>query len=933
MERRMTFAFLRRTLAAAAGLAVLGPAQAAAQPRPTQPTQPPAFAITNARVVIAPGRTLERATVLVNRGVIREVGADVDVPAGAWTVDGTGLTVYPGLIDAMTTLGQETAPAGQGGGGFGGAGGFGQDVDPDQYSWGPEDRPGTFTWLSAADELDASDERFERWRNAGFTTALAAPASGFVTGDGAMLNLAGGRAREMVVANRVATRVNLQARGFPGYPGSLMGSFAYLKQLYMDGRHYDDVWTAYEEDPVGKVRPEWDRALDPIRDALRQQRPVLFPASGAVEIRRALQTAEVMDLPVIVYGAQGAWDAAELLGEAGTPAIVDLDWPAAPADGEDQDPDLRTLRTREYAPTTPAALARAGVRFAFTADGLRNPDEARAKIRVAIERGLSPDDALRALTVWPAEIFGVQDRLGTIETGKIANLVVADGDLFTAGTRLEWVVVDGRPFEMAEAPARMAGGNGPGRARPGGPPGADAPDEDPDAEPEDAEETSTAPVPMADDAGPYRDDAVTVIRGATVVTVTGPTIENGTVVIRDGRIAAVGGADAAVPSGARVVDGTGMYLSPGIIDAHSHIAAGAINEGSVNVSAMVSIEDVVDPDDISIYRALAGGVTSINILHGSANPIGGRNAVIKLRWGADAPGLAFEGAPPGIKFALGENVKRDRNPDRYPGSRMGQQDVIRQAFLDARAYMARWDAYEAARSRGDGDALPPRRDLKLETLAEILRGERLVHAHSYRGDEILQLLRTAEEFGVRIATLQHVLEGYKVADEIAAHGAGASTFSDWWAYKVEAYDAIPYNAALMTERGVLVSINSDSGEEMRHLNQEAAKTMKWGGLSEEEALKLVTLNPAIQLGVQDRVGSIEVGKDADLVLFNAHPLSMDAVVQKTYVDGKLYFDIELDRERQRAIEAEKEALMEKQRGSSRTRVVTDGPQAHQEEAR
>jgi imidazolonepropionase-like amidohydrolase len=238
--------------------------------------------------------------------------------------------------------------------------------------------------------------------------------------------------------------------------------------------------------------------------------------------------------------------------------------------------------------------------------------------------------------------------------------------------------------------------------------------------------------------------------------------------------------------------------------------------------------------------------------------------------------------------------------------------------------MARWEAYEAASARGDDDALPPRRDLKLETLAEILRGERLVHAHSYRGDEILQLLRTAEEFDVRIATLQHVLEGYKVADEIAAHGAGASTFSDWWAYKVEAYDAIPYNAALMTERGVTVSINSDSGEEMRHLNQEAAKTMKWGGLSREEALKLVTLNPAIQLGVQDRVGSIEVGKDADLVLFDAHPLSMDAVVQQTYVDGKLFFDIRLDAERQRAIEEERKALMEKQRGRTGARVVTDG---------
>ena len=236
------------------------------------------------------------------------------------------------------------------------------------------------------------------------------------------------------------------------------------------------------------------------------------------------------------------------------------------------------------------------------------------------------------------------------------------------------------------------------------------------------------------------------------------------------------------------------------------------------------------------------------------------------------------------------------------------------------AYQARWSDYETKRSRGE-NALPPRRDLKLDALAEILRGERMVHAHSYRGDEILQLLRLAEEFGFRIATLQHVLEGYKVADEIAAHGAGASTFSDWWAYKVEAYDAIPYNAAIMVERGVLVSINSDSGEEMRHLNQEAAKTIKWGGLSEEQALSLITINPATQLGVEETVGSIEVGKDADIVIYDRHPLSSYSVVQKTFVDGKLYFDIDGDRERQRAIEEEKAALTEGQQ--ARPRVTTD----------
>ena len=406
----------------------------------------------------------------------------------------------------------------------------------------------------------------------------------------------------------------------------------------------------------------------------------------------------------------------------------------------------------------------------------------------------------------------------------------------------------------------------------------------------------------------------TVIRGATVLTMTGATHSPGAIRIRDGRIVEVG-ASVAVPEGAAVIEADGLFVMPGIVDAHSHIAAESINEGSVAVSSMTGTGDVVDPYDINIYRELAGGVTTSNILHGSANPIGGLNVVIKHRWGEDAEGLVLEGAPPGIKFALGENPKRSRGMPagverRYPATRMGVQDVIRQAFIEAEAYRKAFADHEAAKARGER-ALPPRRDMKLEPLVEILEGERLVHAHCYRQDEILQLLRLAEEFGFRIATLQHVLEGYKVADEIAAHGAGASTFSDWWAYKVEAYDAIPYNAALMTERGILVSINSDSAEEARHLNQEAAKTVKWGGMTEEQALAMITINPAIQLGIGDRIGSIEVGKDADLAVFDRHPLSTYAVNQMTFVDGEMLFSREQDRVMRESAAAERAELLRK----------------------
>jgi imidazolonepropionase-like amidohydrolase len=414
-----------------------------------------------------------------------------------------------------------------------------------------------------------------------------------------------------------------------------------------------------------------------------------------------------------------------------------------------------------------------------------------------------------------------------------------------------------------------------------------------------------------------------VIQNATVWTMAKGKFV-GSVVVKDGKIDQVG-PKVLVPPGAKVIDATGQHLIPGIIDCHSHIAAEAINEGSVSVSAMVGIEDVINPDDIAIYRALAGGVTTANVLHGSANSIGGKCSVIKMRWGKDAQGLHFEGSTPGIKFALGENPKRSGNVSRdpfgggaparqprYPATRMGVEDVIRQAFTDAVEYRQVWKDYRDRTAKGE--RLPePKRDLKLEPLVEILEGKRFVHAHSYRADEILMLLRVADDFGFKVRTLQHVLEGYKIAKEIAAHGAGASTFSDWWSYKVEAYDAIPYNAAIMHKKGVLVSLNSDSAELMRHLNTEAAKAMKYGGVSEEDALAMVTINPAKQLAIDKYVGSIEPGKQADLVLYDKNPLSNYTKVLRVWIDGDQYFDRDKDVSDRAAKAARKKTLLDKER--------------------
>lgn len=410
-----------------------------------------------------------------------------------------------------------------------------------------------------------------------------------------------------------------------------------------------------------------------------------------------------------------------------------------------------------------------------------------------------------------------------------------------------------------------------------------------------------------------RGEADTLIRNATILTVSHGTLPNSDLLIRNGKIAAVG-PNLQAGANARVIDATGKYIMPGIVDAHSHSMLDVVNECTLSVTSMARTRDVLNPTDVDLYRALAGGVTALNILHGSCNPIGGQNTVVKIRYGRPAEEMIFEGAPPGIKFALGENVKRSNSQPglgqqrRYPATRMGVEETIRDAFTRARDYKAQWDEYRAATKRGDKNLIMPRRDLQLDPLIEILEGKRLVHAHCYRADEILMLINLAEEFGFKIRTFQHVLEGYKVAKEIARHGGGASIFADNWAYKIEAYDAIPYAAAILTRAGVNVSVNSDSDERARRLNIDAAKLMKYGDLTEEEAMRTITLNPAQQLGIQDRVGSIDVGKDADFSIWNGHPFSVYSRVDTTFVDGNIYFDRQQDLARRADILRERAQL-------------------------
>jgi imidazolonepropionase-like amidohydrolase len=387
-----------------------------------------------------------------------------------------------------------------------------------------------------------------------------------------------------------------------------------------------------------------------------------------------------------------------------------------------------------------------------------------------------------------------------------------------------------------------------------------------------------------------------LIKGGTLLTITKGTQESTDVLIKDGKITQIG-KDIQAPQGFKIIDATGMYVMPGIIDAHSHAGIDAVNEATNPVTSEVFTGDAINPFQIELYRALGGGVTTIHAMHGSANAIGGQCETIKLRYGVKDPdALRMEGAPRTIKFALGENPTRVHGAGNniVPRTRMGVEFVIREAFSKAKEYNEAWERYNKSNSVKGFRGAPPAYDLRLQTLADILKGDIIVHCHSYRADEIYTLLKICEDFGIKKLVLQHVNEGFKVAPELARFGAMASVFADWWAYKFEVYYSTAYNAAILTRNGVTTSINSDDGELMRHLYHEAGKTQKYGALSDDEALALITLNPAKQLGIENRVGSLEVGKEADVAIFKGHPLSSYAIPMVTIVDGVVRFDREKD---------------------------------------
>lgn len=970
---------------------------------------PQNFALTNIEAIPRPGKSIPAATLLVEGSTITALGVGVKIPDGFKTIDLSGKRVYAGMIDAWSEV--EVS-----------------DFDTTAGHWNTNITPHRSAVVAASQS--GSDDKL---RSQGITSRVLAPKGGIIKGQSCVVQLADSE-HERLLKETAWQHLSLTVpRGSSSsrsrYPNSPMGAVALLRQTLHDASWYRDAWDTYSAIP-SLPRPEVNRALASLADAFDNGGIFVVDAPNERMAIRADAIARQFSLPMILRGSGREYRALDELAETHRAILLPVDFPSAPdvkTTQASQKTTLQELMHWDLAPENPGRLADLGVDICLTTDGLDNLADFLKQVRLAVSRGLKTDDALAALTTTPAMLLGLDEHIGELKPGMLANFVVTDGDLFADDTEILECWVAGEKFDVAESESKasvehLVGNwtltfrNGrtnvsmqvefardkkslvghliqpvgseesedesdaadriklanlvcerdrlsasielreiepefsEGKSRlslvtilgeseptilgsmtlPNGQqlpvrvqrhevknedaeqPEEDDADSDSEEESNESSPTSDSPTPIWYPLGAYglaqavQAEPTVLFRGATIWSCDElGVIEEADLLVRDGLIVEIG-SKIKPPDGCVIVDARGKHITPGLIDCHSHMGTdGGINESGQAVTAEVRIGDFIDNSDIQIYRQLAGGLTSSNILHGSANPIGGQNQVIKLRWGSTMQEMKMKEAPGGIKFALGENVKRLQT--RYPNSRMGVEQIIRDQLLAAREYQSKWRRWRD----GERNSLPPRVDLQLEALAEVQRGERWIHCHSYRQDEIVATLEVLEEFGIQIGTLQHILEGYKVADRMAQHGAMGSSFSDWWAYKFEVFDAIPYNGALMHDRGVVVSFNSDDRELARHLNTEAAKATKYGGVSEEEALKFVTLNPAKQLRIDQFVGSLAVGKHADLAVWSGRPLSTLSRCEQTWIDGRRYFDLNEDQELRQRDSALRAKLIQK----------------------
>ncbi len=974
------------------------------------------YAFTNATIVKDGQATLTNATLVVVKGKIAAIGNNVTVPKDAVVIDCNGKYIYPSFIDIYSDYGI-TAPQRQPGGfNFGG---------PAQIT---SNQKGAFGWnqalksdVSGAALFTADEAKAKPLRDAGFGTVLTHQKDGITRGTGVVVTLANEKENLVIVKDKASAHYSLnKGTSTQSYPGSMMGCVALLRQTYLDAQWY-------------KSNP----AAEGVNITLKsfnetQNLPQIFEGNDKWTDLRGDRIGDEFGVQYIIKGGGNEYQRISEIAATKATYILPLNFPQA-MDVEDPNDarfvSLSDMKHWELAPTNPGAFEKANIPFCLTLADLRDTKQFFANVRKAIENGLSESKAFDALTKTPATLLGVYDKVGSLETGKLANFLITSGPIFNEKTVIYQNWVQGDKYGVSESswfniagtynlvitgangssttytldvksataanvigkdtltgkfsydgklvklsfstvPARRGmNGSGQGNSGGGGQGGGGGfggrggggsvrlfgvnngtvwQGNGDDSAGNRVLWTATFSKAATDKADttrrrfPMRLGKVTypfdgygwdslpkqetiLIKNATVWTSDAAGKLEGTdVLIKGGKIAQVGKNIA--EAGARVIDGTGKHVSAGIIDEHSHIAAFSINEGAQSVTSEVRIGDNLNPEDINIYRQLSGGVTSSHILHGSANSIGGQTQLIKLRWGGNEDDLKFKNWDPFIKFALGENVKRTtatQGNNRFPDTRMGVEEVFMDAFQRASDYQEAWKEADANNKKKGAAPMTVRRDLELDALVEIMNKKRFITCHSYVQSEITQLMRVAEKFGFRVNTFTHILEGYKVADKMKAHGASASTFSDWWYYKNEVIDAMAYNASIMQRVGLNVCINSDDAEQARRLNQEAAKSVKYGGMSEEDALKMVTINPATALHVADRIGSIKVGKDADLVVWSDNPLSIYAKAEKTIVDGIVYFDRDHDLQLRKQINTERNRLIQKMLQEARTGAPTE----------
>lgn len=946
------------------------------------------YAFTHATLVKDAKTSVSNATLVIRDGKIVAAGAGAAIPKDAVVIDCTGKYIYPSFLDIYSDYGMPAAPPRvPGGRGRGDASPQFVSATRGAYNWNQAIR----SEVNAVQLFGADENKAKTLRELGFGTVLTHQQDGIARGTGALVSLASERENKTVLRDKLSAHYSFdKGTSTQDYPSSLMGIIALLRQQYLDAQWYkskpateglnmslqawndnqqyvqifeaNDKWNALRADKIGDEfgvqyvikgnGTEYQRVPEMAATKASFILPLNFP--------QAIDVEDPNDARFVALADMKHWEMAPSAPAAFEKANIPFCLTAA--DLRDTKQFLANLRKAleyglseqkalEALTQTPATLLKvydqvgsldAGklANFIITSGPVFAENTVFFQNWVQGNQYILKTEGWTDLrgsynivvgnTTYPVEVKGTPAALSIVNKDTIPGKIDVEGQLVKLIINL---TKDNKRQIRLSGAISQAPGITPEWAGTG---------LDDKGQPVSWKATLTkAFVAKADSVKkkeavnigkmyypfsgygyetlPAQEDIL--IRNATVWTnEKDGKLEGADVLIRNGKIAQVGKGLSA--GKARVVDGTGKHLTPGLLDEHSHIAISrGVNEGTQSVTSEVRIADVINPDDVNIYRQLSGGVTSSHLLHGSANTIGGQSQLIKLRWGANAEQLKFANWDGFIKFALGENVKQsnwgERQRTRFPQTRMGVEQVLADAFTRAKDY-------EKAGAN-------KRRDLELDALVEILNKKRFITCHSYVQSEINMLLKIGDRFGFTVNTFTHILEGYKVADKMKAHGAGASTFADWWAYKMEVIDAIPQNASLMQRVGLTVAINSDDAEMARRLNQEAAKSVKYAGMDEEEALKMVTLNPAKLLHVADRIGSIKAGKDADLVLWSDHPLSIYAKAEKTIVDGIIYFDMEKDLELRTRIAAERNRLMSKMLGDKKKGAPTQRPVPSREE--